>query len=269
MLYERLDLWIERFLISMNSIITRRIAIRTPIMIRIIIFSSLKIKFIFVISFSVSSRFEPIYKIGPNVDLRSISLIGPKILNNLYKDAYRLQWECRQVSCRYHSHIVHCNIIWFVDKFIRRLLFLSTLFSFFESSTKFRTLIHVNEGFSIHMNRCNWSFVLSFTSFSCFSFSFSKLTEFKSQGGIQWSRFRTNDRISLRLFFIFSSFTTFFTFFAFFFFDSRFLRPFFIWSSRPGHHTFVVELLNVQLRPRASELVSVLILRKLDSVEVI
>ena len=57
----------ERFLIRMNSIITRRIAIRTAIMMRIIIFSSLKIKFIFVISFFVSSRLKSILKIGPNI----------------------------------------------------------------------------------------------------------------------------------------------------------------------------------------------------------
>ena len=66
-----LQLWIqirsERFLIRMNSIITRRIAIRTAIMMRIIIFSSLKIKFIFVISFFVSTRLKSILKIGPNI----------------------------------------------------------------------------------------------------------------------------------------------------------------------------------------------------------
>ena len=71
----------ERFLIRMNSIITRRIAIRTAIMMRIIIFSSLKIKFIFVISFfcllSIEINLE-------NPDLRSNSLIGPKILNDLF-----------------------------------------------------------------------------------------------------------------------------------------------------------------------------------------
>ena len=80
-----LQLWIqirsERFLIRMNSIITRRIAIRTAIMMRIIIFSSLKIKFIFVISFfcllSIEINLE-------NPDLRSNSLIGPKILNDLF-----------------------------------------------------------------------------------------------------------------------------------------------------------------------------------------
>ena len=77
----------ERCLIRMNRIITRRIAIRTPIIMRIIIFSSLKIKFIFVISFfcllSIEINSLKLVQIL-NLDLTSISLIGPKILNNLF-----------------------------------------------------------------------------------------------------------------------------------------------------------------------------------------